>query len=171
MAMRSVKNSPCLESMAGRKDSGQPVGGFMSAFESLSKTVPSLSETALAGGRRPTYAWDVGLKRMLRRIYTLPVFVNLGRPLFRMSRYGALEWPSLGLARSFAALVQWTHGRRVQATAEDPGADHGGERREKEADDPLDPLACLFGVFLISEAIPTSSSARKARSCASRTTG
>lgn len=57
------------------------------------------------------------MKRWLVRIYTLSVFVNLGRGLFAMSKVAALEPLALRLARGFAWLVQFAHGVRPQTDA------------------------------------------------------
>lgn len=57
------------------------------------------------------------MKRLLRRVYTLPIFIALGRPLFAISRVPWLEPIALRLARTFAALVQWTYGRKAFTSA------------------------------------------------------
>ena len=57
------------------------------------------------------------MKRFLRSIYTLPMFINSGRPLFAMSKVSALEGISLRLARAFAGLVHYAHGVRPQESA------------------------------------------------------
>ncbi|MFN3202852.1 MAG: hypothetical protein ACE366_30950 [Bradymonadia bacterium] len=59
------------------------------------------------------------MKALLRKIYTLPVFINTGRPLFFMSKFRWLEPLSLRLARCFAWMVHFTYGRRPQTSAED----------------------------------------------------
>ncbi|MEM1414594.1 MAG: hypothetical protein AAGH15_06830 [Myxococcota bacterium] len=55
------------------------------------------------------------MRRLLRRIYVLPLFVTTGRPLFAMARVRALEPVSLGLARLYAAMVHASFGRRRKA--------------------------------------------------------
>ncbi len=57
------------------------------------------------------------MKKLLRKIYTLPVFVLLGRPLFAMAQVAWLEPLALGQARLFARLVHHTYGRRPQKDA------------------------------------------------------
>ena len=52
------------------------------------------------------------MKKLLRSIYTLPFFINAGRPLFAMAKVRALEPVSLRMARSFARLVHFAHGVR-----------------------------------------------------------
>ena len=57
------------------------------------------------------------VRRALKRIYTLPVFLAIGRPLFAMARVPAFEGAALGVARGFAWLVQATYGRRPRGSA------------------------------------------------------
>jgi len=57
------------------------------------------------------------MKKLLRAIYTVPVFISLGQVLFSMSRVDWLEPASLRMARFYAGLVHWTYGRRPQTTA------------------------------------------------------
>ncbi|MEL6179299.1 MAG: hypothetical protein AAFS10_10110 [Myxococcota bacterium] len=52
------------------------------------------------------------MKRLLRMTYTLPVFINLGRVLFAISRVSWMEPISLRLARMFARTVHFAFGRR-----------------------------------------------------------
>ena len=59
------------------------------------------------------------MRRVLRSIYTLPVFMTLGRALFAMSRLPRLERLSLWLARSYARLVVFAHGERRYLSPED----------------------------------------------------
>lgn len=58
------------------------------------------------------------MKKLLRRIYTLPVFLGLGRPLFAISRVPQFEPVALNLAQVFAKLVHYTYGRRTPTSAE-----------------------------------------------------
>ncbi len=56
------------------------------------------------------------MRRLLDRIYVVPVFIALGRPLFAMARVTALEPVSLRLARAYAWLVLMAYGRRRKET-------------------------------------------------------
>lgn len=58
------------------------------------------------------------MRALLRRIYTVPFFIETGRPLFAMARVDRLEPAALWLARRFASLVRWTFGRREKADAQ-----------------------------------------------------
>lgn len=51
-------------------------------------------------------------ERLLRRLYVVPVFMNLGRLLFWMARFDRLERPALRLARLYATWVDRTHRTR-----------------------------------------------------------
>lgn len=57
------------------------------------------------------------VRALLRRIYTVPIFIETGRLLFAMARVDRLEPAALWLARRFASLVHWTFGRREQPDA------------------------------------------------------
>jgi len=58
------------------------------------------------------------MKRILKKIYTVPWFIRLGRPLFAMAREPLLEPLSLSLARGYASLVTWVYGARPQHSAQ-----------------------------------------------------
>lgn len=58
------------------------------------------------------------MKRLLRKIYTVPVFIAVGRVLFAASRVRWLEPFSLRLARFYAWTVHWVFGKKTPEGAE-----------------------------------------------------
>ncbi len=57
------------------------------------------------------------MKTILAKLYRLPVFLLVGRPLFRISRIDGLEPVSIRLARFYAWTVLGILGRRRRSTA------------------------------------------------------
>ncbi len=59
------------------------------------------------------------MRTLLARLYRVPVFLLLGRPLFRISRFPRLEPVSLWMARVYARIVLGVLGRRPQSSPRD----------------------------------------------------
>ena len=56
------------------------------------------------------------MRRLIKRIYTLKVFIIVGRLLFTSSRFKSVEIFSLGLARFYAWTVTLVHGKNHTQT-------------------------------------------------------